>query len=295
MNLRVALKHQTTYRFDRPLTLGPHEVRLRPAVHARTPILRYALKVEPTEHVVRWQQDLFGNWVARLGFPGKVQALSMTVELVADMAPINSFDFFVDTAAERYPFVYPDEVARALSPYLDTEPPTPRFVGWLEAMRRAVMREAMWTVDLLVAINQHVQREIDYVVRLEAGVLAPDETLALGRASCRDSAWLLVQTLRRFGVAARFVSGYLIQLKTDHERPGSSSIRESDGADLHAWAEAYLPGAGWIGLDPTSGLLTGEGHIPLACATIPALAAPVIGSAEAGETQFAFSMRVTRL
>lgn len=294
MSLCVALTHQTAYRFDRPLTLGPHEVRLRPAVHARTPIVRYSLKVEPAEHVVRWQQDLFGNWVARLGFPAKTQALSMTVELVADLAPINPFDFFVDTAAERYPFAYPGEVARALTPYLDTVPPTPRFVGWFEATRRAVVREAMWTVDLLVAINQHIQREIGYVVRLEAGVLAPDETLALGRGSCRDSAWLLVQTLRRLGVAARFVSGYLIQLKTDGEGRGSSSFRESDGADLHAWVEAYLPGAGWIGLDPTSGLLTGEGHIPLACSTIPALAAPVVGSAEAGETEFDFSLRVAR-
>lgn len=294
MSLRVALTHQTTYRFDRPLTLGPHEVRLHPAVHARTPILSYSLKVEPAEHTVRWQQDLFGNRVARLGFPGKVPALSMTVELVADMAPINPFDFFVDAAAERYPFVYSDEVARALSPYLDAVPSTPRFVGWLEAMRRTVVRDAMWTVDLLVAINQHVQREIGYVVRLEAGVLAPDETLAQHRGSCRDSAWLLVQTLRRLGVATRFVSGYLIQLESDGEVPGSPRFRESDGADLHAWAEAYLPGAGWIGLDPTSGLLTGEGHIPLACSTVPALAAPVIGSAEAGETQFGFSMRVMR-
>lgn len=295
MSLCVALMHQTAYRFDWPLTLGPHEVRLRPAVHARTPIVRYSLKVEPTEHVVRWQHDLFGNWVARLGFPGRAQALSLTVELVADMAPINPFDFFVDTAAERYPFAYPDEVARALSPYLDTEPPTSRFVGWLQATRRAVVREAMWTVDLLVAVNQQVQREIAYVVRLEAGVLAPDETLARCRGSCRDSAWLLVQTLRCLGVAARFVSGYLIQLKTDGEAPGSPTFRDSDGADLHAWVEAYLPGAGWIGLDPTSGLLTSEGHIPLACSTVPALAAPVIGSVEAGETHFDFSLRVARL
>ena len=295
MTIRVALNHQTRYCFDRAVSLYPHEVRLRPAAHSRTPILSYSLKVEPAGHFVNWQQDPFGNWVARLVFPEKAEELAITVDLVADMTVINPFDFFMDEFAENYPFAYPDGLKRELFPYLEADPATPLFADWLARARRELLGKEMRTIDMLVTINQRVQRDVGYIVRLEAGVQTPEQTLELKLGSCRDSAWLLVQALRHLGLAARFASGYLIQLKADVKALDGPSGTEHDFTDLHAWTEVYIPGAGWIGLDPTSGLLAGEGHIPLACTAMPSSAAPVIGASEVCETHFDFAMQVTRI
>ena len=295
MTIRVALNHQSGYRFDHPVKLWPHEIRLRPAAHSRTPILSYSLKVEPADHFLNWQQDPFGNWVARLVFPEKTSELKVTVDLVADMTVINPFDFFIDEAAENFPFAYAEGLKRELSPYLETEPATPLLAGWLRRTRKELLAKPLRTIDMLVGINQRVQGDVGYIVRLEAGVQTPEQTLELKRGSCRDSAWLLVQALRHLGLAARFASGYLIQLKADVKALDGPSGTEVDFTDLHAWTEVYIPGAGWIGLDPTSGLLAGEGHIPLACTAMPSSAAPVIGATEVCETQFDFAMTVTRI
>jgi len=295
MTIRVALHHQTSYSFDRPVKLWPHEVRLRPAAHSRTPILSYSLNIEPTGVFLNWQQDPFGNWVARLVFPEKAAQLKITVDLVADMTVINPFDFFMEEYAENFPFSYPDELKRELSPYLETGEDSPLLDAWMQRTREALLGQELRTIDLLVGVNQRVKGDVGYVVRLEAGVQTPEETLELGRGSCRDSAWLMVQALRRLGLAARFASGYLIQLKADVKALDGPSGTEHDFTDLHAWAEAYIPGAGWIGLDPTSGLLAGEGHIPLACTAMPSSAAPVIGSTERCEAHFDFAMQVTRI
>ena len=295
MTIRVALNHQTTYHFDRDVKLWPHEIRLRPAAHSRTPILSYSLNVEPAEHFLNWQQDPFGNWVARLVFPEKTKALKVSVDLVADMTVINPFDFFMEEYAEQFPFAYPDALARELVPYLEKEPATPLLAAWIALARKEFLNKEMRTIDMLVGINQRVQAAVGYIVRLEAGVQTPEQTLDLKRGSCRDSAWLLVQVLRHLGLAARFASGYLIQLKADVKALDGPSGTEVDFTDLHAWTEVYIPGAGWIGLDATSGLLAGEGHIPLACTAMPSSAAPVIGATEVCETEFDFNMSVTRI
>ncbi|HXF77495.1 MAG TPA: transglutaminase family protein [Usitatibacter sp.] len=295
MTIKVALHHRTHYAFDRPVVLSPHEVRLRPAPHCRTPIESYSLKVKPAKHFLNWQQDPYGNWVARLVFPEKARELEIVVDLVADMTVINPFDFFVDPSAERFPFVYSNENFRELAPYLEQLAPTPRFMAWVDKARARFLAEPIGTIDLLIAVNRMVRDDVDYLVRMEQGIQAPEETLERGQGSCRDSAWLLVQVLRYLGIAARFASGYLIQLAADRKSLDGPSGPEKDFTDLHAWCEAYVPGAGWIGLDATSGLLAGEGHIPLACTALPGSAAPVTGMTEVTNTTLAFEMSVTRI
>ncbi|MGA0024885.1 MAG: transglutaminase family protein, partial [Burkholderiales bacterium] len=279
MSIHVALHHQTRYRYDRDVGLSPHEIRLRPAPHSRTPILSYSLNVSPAEHFINWQQDVFGNYIARFVFPEKTRELEITVDLVADLTVINPFDFFIDSYAEKFPFAYQDDLVRDLTPYLAIDEQGPLLNQWL-AEFRAAHPGSMATIDFLMAVNQQLQKDIRYLVRMEPGVQTCEQSLQNKSGSCRDSGWLMVQILRHCGLAARFVSGYLIQLTADQKPLDGPVGPERDFTDLHAWAEAYIPGAGWIGLDATSGLLAGEGHIPLACTPSPASAAAVIGGVE---------------
>ncbi len=295
MTIRVALNHQTRYRFDRPVRLLPHEIRLRPAAHCRTPVTGYSLKVAPERHFLNWQQDAYGNWLARLVFPEKESYLDVTVDLIAELSIVNPFDFFVEESAETYPFAYPPLLAKELAPFLECEAALPPFAEWLTAARGELAAPGITSIDFLVALNRRVNRDVAYVVRMEHGVQTAEETLKLKLGSCRDSAWLLVQALRHLGLAARFASGYLIQLAADVKSLDGPSGAEHDFTDLHAWAEAFLPGAGWVGLDPTSGLLAGEGHIPLACTAAPSSAAPVIGATEVCVAHFDHAMSVTRI
>lgn len=291
MTIHVALKHVTQYRYDRLVGLSAQVLRLRPAPHSRTPILSYSLKVEPENHFINWQQDPFANYLARLNFPDKTREFKITVDLIAEMAVYNPFDFFLEPGAEEYPFDYDEGLARELAPYRVRDEATPRFVDFLE--RVDVRRQR--TVDFLVGLNRQIHQEIKYLIRMEPGVQTPEVTLTRNAGSCRDSAWLLVQALRHLGLAARFVSGYLIQLKPDVKALDGPGGAESDFTDLHAWCEVYLPGAGWIGLDPTSGLLAGEGHIPLAATPEPGSAAPVTGAVDEAEVEFTHTMEVTRI
>lgn len=301
MSIKVALEHKTTYRFDHPVELGPHVVRLRPAPHSRTPIEAYSLTVTPANHFVNWQQDPFGNWLGRLVFPEKVSTLEVTVGLVADMVVVNPFDFFIEEYAETYPFAYEPSLAADLAPYLrpvteeGTDAPGPLVTTFLEGLP-PVPEDGMAMVPFLVQLNAAVYRAVGYSVRMEAGVQSPDETLHRGIGSCRDSSWLLVSLLRQYGLAARFVSGYLVQLASDTEAIDGPSGPTEDFTDLHAWAEVFVPGAGWIGLDPTSSLFAGEGHIPLSATPHPSSAAPISGMLmERAEVDFSFHNTVTRV
>ena len=291
MSIHVALNHVTHYRYDREVALSPQVVRLRPAPHCRTRILAYSLKVDPRKHFVNWQQDPQSNYLARLSFPEKARELRIEVDLVAEMAVFNPFDFFLEPYAQKFPFQYEEEERRQLAPYLARLPATARFSEFL----RATPRECERTVDFLVDINTRLSRDIGYVIRMEPGVQTPEQTLDTARGSCRDSGWLLVQLLRHLGLAARFVSGYLIQLTSDVKSLDGPSGPAADFTDLHAWCEVYLPGAGWIGLDPTSGLFAGEGHIPLACTPDPLAAAPVTGLVEDSKVEFEHIMKVRRV
>ncbi|MDG4669028.1 transglutaminase family protein [Mycobacterium sp. 236(2023)] len=299
MGIKVALEHRTSYTFDRLVEVHPHVVRLRPAPHSRTPIEAYSLQVEPADHFVNWQQDAFGNFLARLVFPTRTRSLTITVGLIADLKVINPFDFFIEEYAETFPFEYPKSLLEDLKPYLrpvdeDGEGSGPGDLAqaWVTNFSIAAGTR---TIDFLVALNRAVNADVGYSLRMEPGVQTPDFTLRTGIGSCRDSAWLLVSILRQMGLAARFVSGYLVQLTSDVEALDGPSGPAADFTDLHAWTEVYVPGAGWIGLDPTSGLFAGEGHIPLSATPHPESAAPITGATDKSETTLEFSNVVTRV
>jgi uncharacterized protein (DUF2126 family)/transglutaminase-like putative cysteine protease len=295
MGIRVLLQHRTIYNYDRLVTLSPQIVRLRPAPHSRTPITSYSLRIEPPDHFVNWQQDPHGNFLARLVFPNQTQRFSIDVSVAADMTVINPFDFFLEPYAEQYPFQYDAMEQRDLRPFLESSATGPLFEQFLASVAAEIGERGMRTSDFLVHLNQRLQHEVRYTIRMEPGVQTPEDTLRLSSGSCRDTGWLLVQLLRRLGLAARFVSGYLIQLKPDVKALDGPSGAAEDFTDLHAWAEVYLPGAGWIGLDPTSGLFAGEGHIPLAATPEPQSAAPVSGLVSECEVEFVHEMTVTRI
>ncbi len=294
MSIKVALEHYTSYRFAHPVNVAPHVIRLRPAPHSRTPIEAYSLDIQPPNHFINWQQDPFGNWLARVVFPEKVDRLEITVGLVADMMVINPLDFFVEEYAERFPFTYDSALAADLAPYLRPVGDSAAAAAWRDGLI-AIPEGGMPTVQFLSALNRAVNGAVEYSVRMEPGVQTPDHTLQVGIGSCRDSAWLLVSLLRQYGLAARFVSGYLVQLTSDQASLDGPSGPTEDFTDLHAWAEVFIPGAGWIGLDATSALFAGEGHIPLSATPQPSSAAPISGATDPVEVTFDFHNTVRRV
>ncbi|MEC8885274.1 MAG: transglutaminase family protein, partial [Bacteroidota bacterium] len=291
MALKVTISHKTKYKYDKRISLSPHIFRLRPAPHSRTPIEAYSLKIKPENHFFNWQQDPFGNYLARVVFPEKTDELSIDVEIIADLKTINPFDFFVEDSVEEFPFKYKDSLKKELLPYLEITDDGPLLKKFL----KTIDVSEQLTIYFLIGLNRHINEYLNYTVRMEPGVQSCEETLEKKLGSCRDFAWLLVQSLRHLGLAARFVSGYLVQLKSDEKSLDGPSGPEEDFTDLHAWAEVYIPGAGWIGLDSTSGLLAGEGHIPLACTPSFESAAPVVGFSDPAETEFEFDNSVTRI
>ena len=295
MAIQAGITHQTRYTYARPATLSPQVIRLRPAPHTRTRVKSYSLKISPAQHFINWQQDPFGNWLARIVFPEKVKEFKIEVDLIAEMSVINPFDFFVEAYADKFPFVYERDLKVELTPYLQTDEYGPELEAHVAAIRRALPAEGVQITEFIANLNRKLSQEIKYLIRMEPGVQTPQETLRARSGSCRDSGWLLVQILRKLGIAARFTSGYLIQLTPDVKSLDGPSGTSYDFTDLHAWAEAFIPGAGWIGLDPTSGLLCGEGHIPLASTPHYRSAAPVTGASEAIEVEFGHHMEVRRV
>lgn len=291
MTIRVGIHHKTVYKFDRLVSLAPHQIRLRPAPHTRTPVHQYSIKVEPADHYINWQQDAFGNFIGRYVFNEKTREMVIEVDIVVDMVTINPFDFFVEESAKDFPFKYEKQLHKELTPYFELAESGPLLLEWV----KKVPREAKRIEDFLVGLNLQLSQDIAYGIRMEPGVQSCEETLTLVKGSCRDTAWLLVQILRHLGLAARFVSGYLVQLTSDVKSLDGPSGPEEDFTDLHAWTEVFIPGAGWIGLDPTSGLFAGEGHIPLACTPDPVSAAPVTGAIDKCEVSFEFENTVTRI
>ncbi len=293
MTIRVALSHSTEYHYDRLVELGPQVVRLRPAPHCRTPIVSYSMKVEPAEHFINWQQDPQSNRLARLVFPKPTRKFGVTVDLIADMTVINPFDFFLEKDAEEYPFEYSLQLRKELRPYFQKQAMRERFRALFEKIDRSPCR----AIDFVVQVNQLVNRSLDYTIRMSPGVFTPERLLKEGVGSCRDFAWLLVHLYRRCGLAARFVSGYSIQLAPDVKPldPNAPAGVGEDVCDLHAWCEVFLPGAGWVGVDATSGLMCGEGHIPLATGADAAHAAPIEGGVSESKVEFDVSMSVTRV
>lgn len=290
MTVRVALYHRTSYQYDRLVALSPQLIRLRPSLQTRSTIFDYSLTVQPETHSENWQQDPHGNFMLRCVFSERVQQLIVEVRLTVDMSPVNPFEFFIEPSAESWPFEYEPWLARDLRPYLECEPVAANLSAWLASVDRTQCR----TVDFLIALNNRVRSEIAYLIRMEPGVQTPEETLESLSGSCRDTAWLLIQILRNLGIAARFVSGYLIQLFPNQPQVDPAHFQHDIGS-LHAWTEVYLPGAGWIGFDTTSGMLTSEGHIPLACTPGPGSAAPITGSVTPCETTFDYALDVKRL
>jgi len=288
MSVTVALNHITRYAYARPAGHSAQTIRLRPSPHCRTPILSYSLKVTPENHFFHWIQDPQGNYLARVVFPESISELNVEVNLVADLVPVNPFNFFLEDYAENFPFQYDATLQDELSPYLKS--PVDGGPAWEEFIN-SIDTTARQSITFLVDLNQRLNQVVAYSARMEPGILTPEQILERGIGSCRDSTWLMINLLRNFGLAARFTSGYLIQLDVENETSGS----KEDVVDLHAWTEVYLPGAGWIGLDATSGLLSGEGHIPLASSPNPVSAAPITGSTESVETEFNFSMSIKRL
>jgi uncharacterized protein (DUF2126 family)/transglutaminase-like putative cysteine protease len=291
MGIDIKLHHRTTYRYERDVALGPQIIQLRPAPHSKTPINDYVLKVTPADHTLYWQFDPLGNHLARAIFSGKISELVVDVTLVADMTPINPFAFLLDPAFETFPFQYSTELAHNLEPYRSLEPAG----ALLQAFLDEIPLNSQNTVTFVGDVTARVRDRLDYTTRLEHGVQSCEQTLEESTGSCRDSAWLLVQVFRSFGLAARFVSGYLIQMASEEPIDSDEPGPKADSADLHAWAEVYLPGAGWIGVDSTSGLFTGEGHIPLVCTPSPLEAAPIWGTVESAKVEFSFSLSVQRL
>ncbi|MFT8550349.1 MAG: transglutaminase family protein [Acetobacter okinawensis] len=277
MSSHVTLLHRTCYRYDRPVSMGPQTIRLRPMQASRTPIESYGLHISPKGSQLRWERDSCGNDVACVGFSDRLTHFDIEVSLVADMTVYDPLlQTSSDDACEDLPLAH----------YLNQADCAPEVMDFLADCPKSAGEDAL---EDMMALNEAIASRVAYQRRLEPGIWSPEQTLRNGSGSCRDSAWLFVNMARCRGYAARFVSGYLIQ-----SAPTAEGAELLTG-DLHAWTQIFIPERGWMGFDTTSGLLACEGHIPLAVAAMPENAAPVSGLLDRCEATFDVSMQVERL
>jgi transglutaminase-like putative cysteine protease len=262
---RVAIHHTTRYEFSAPVRLGPHRLFVRPREGHDVRIVASSLIIDP-KAAVTWRRDFYDNVLAVASFDAE-QANTLTIDshVEVELYETMPLDFIVEAHAVRFPFAYDAEEQSALAPFLaPIYPDGSRLTGWIDSLR--AFAGARETFEVLDRINQCIHVDLDYQLREEEGVLAPEETLQRGAGSCRDLATLYIETCRRLGIAARFVSGYV-----------HGPATEAGGASTHAWAEVYLPGAGWKGFDPTNQSVVGPDHVPVAVHRNPLAIPPVSG------------------
>ncbi len=266
--MKIRIQHRTTYSYKQPVTFGEHRIMIRPREGHDVHIESSVLEIHPA-HSIRWMRDVNGNSLAKIVFSERAAELVFYSELVLTQYDTNPLDFLMEESAVNYPFVYEPESLPELTPFMAILYPraTASLREWL--MQFYKPGDKIRTIDLLQRINLHICKNFRYSRRDAAGVQTPEETLRLNSGSCRDFAALLLEACRCWGLASRFVSGYMLCEAT-----------AAGGASTHAWAEVYLPGAGWKGFDPTSGLMTGAQHVPVAVSRNPENAAPVAGSFE---------------
>ncbi|MDP5032151.1 transglutaminase family protein [Paraglaciecola sp.] len=280
--MKLKISHVNIYCYERPVELTNHQLMLRPVESHGLRICTEKLEIYPA-HNVSWKHDVFNNSVAQVYFTGKTEELRITSEYTVEQFNINPFNFSLDLYANLLPFDYQGEDLIDLAPFLIRQYPADQAVldEWLGP--RLEPNGKTETLPFLLALNEHIASHFNYGRREEPGVQSPAQTLALGSGTCRDFALLLMEAARHLGLAARFVSGYLCS--SDNEAVDIAANA------THAWAEIYLPGAGWKGFDPTSGILAASLHVPVATTRNPEQATPIRGS-YLGDAKLFKEMRV---
>ena len=258
------IRHTLNYSYDRPVFLEPHTLRLTPRQDVSQRLLRHQLEVQSPASGRCAVQEPEGSEGVVLWFNDKREQLQIQVESQVETRRDNPFDWIVSTAeTRRLPAAYPPPFAASLSPSLGTAP-HPEVSAWARAIAAEVEHDS---AAFLMCAADRIHRDFHHVGRLDGAPLSPEQTLRQRSGACRDTAVLFMAACRSLGLAARFVSGY-----SCHHPP------EVSEHELHAWAEVYLPGGGWRGYDPSLGLAVADGHVVLAAAADPALAAPLSGS-----------------
>jgi len=263
---RYKILHRTYYNFSGPVRLEPHSLRLRPREGHELRIESSSLKITPAASL-RWQRDAEDNSVAIATFDSNASQLLIESNVIIQQFNEAPLDFLVADYATHYPFAYRANDRVLLSPYMNVvgDPASGLLAEWVTNLWQP--GERIQTYALLLRLCTHIHETLAYQLREEPGVQTAAETLSRGSGSCRDLATLFMEAARRLGLAGRFVSGYLCV------PPSTANF----GA-THAWAEVFLPGAGWKGFDPTIGDIVGSSHIAVAVARLPESVPPVAGS-----------------
>jgi transglutaminase-like putative cysteine protease len=263
--VKIGIRYETIYRYDRAVRFSPHDVRLFPRSDRFVQIARLDFRTMP-ETTVRFGRDVFDNVVASCFFEKEAEALELRLEVDVEIVKKNPFDFVLARRAIQMPFAYEEEIASIICAYCQRQTGDKISLPEWTPPAADSPRE---TVATLVELTKLLHRTISYQRREEGAAQAPVETLRLRSGACRDTAVLLAEILRDAGLAARVVSGYL--------READEEIRRAEGS-LHAWTEVFLPGAGWVGLDPTNGIFCNDNFIAAAVGLRPADITPISGS-----------------